>query len=111
MPGLLRMAISLVACLPCLPTGRRPAGGVEHVGRAAHNSSVFLNGRPRSPLKSLRRRRSLELDGRRMISGATLLPVSRRARLPLSQSSQLIGSFIGIVGTPDLESLGLFMHQ
>src|SRR6266566_1678322 len=71
-----------------------------------HNSSVFLNGKPRSPLKSLRRRLSLELDGRRMISGATRSPVSRRARRPFSQSSHRIGSLIGIVGTPDLESFG-----
>ena len=35
--------------------------------------------------------------------------ISRRARRPFSQSSQLIDSFIGIVGTPDLESFGLFI--
>src|SRR5205823_3156278 len=58
-----------------------------------------------------RRRRSEELLGRRMISGATLLPVSRRARRPLSQSAQLIGSCIGIVGTPDLESFGFFIDE
>src|SRR2546423_13062259 len=46
-----------------------------------------------------------------MISGATLLPVSRRARRPLSQSAQLIGSCIGIVGTPDLESFGFFIDE
>jgi hypothetical protein len=41
--------------------------------------------------------RALELLGRRMISGATRLPVSRRARRPASQSSQLMGSFIGVI--------------
>lgn len=63
MPSLLSMAISLMAC--------RPAGRLEHIGRAGQSSSVFLKGRPRSPLKSLRRRLSLELLGRRMIFGAT----------------------------------------
>src|SRR5215216_3706063 len=46
-----------------------------------------------------------------MFSGATFRPVSRRARRPLSQSSQLMTSFIGITGTPDLESFGLFIDQ
>ncbi len=83
----------------------------DNIAEEVYSSSVFLNGRPRSPLNSLRNRLSLELDGRRMISGATRLPVSRRARRPLSQSSQLIGSFMGMVGTPDFEKFGLFMDQ
>jgi hypothetical protein len=33
----------------------------------------------------------------------------RQARRPASQSSQLIGSFIGIGDMPDLERFGLFM--
>jgi hypothetical protein len=73
-------------------TGRRSSAG------AGHNSSVRLKGRPRSPLKSFRRRRSLELLVRRMISGATLFPVWRRARRPFSQSSQLMGRPLGIAG-------------
>jgi len=40
--------------------------------------SVGVNGRPRSPLNSFFNRRSLELVLRRMISGATRLPISRR---------------------------------
>ena len=45
---------------------------------AAQSFSVGVNGRPRSPLNSFFNRRSLELVLRRMISGATRLPISRR---------------------------------
>ena len=84
---------------------------VDTVPRAVHKSSVFLNGRPRSPLKILRRRRSLELPGRRMISGAPRLPVSRRARRPLSQSAQLMGRPLGIVGTGFSEFICHFANK
>src|SRR5436190_2662195 len=83
----------------------------SHLRNRPYKSSVFRNGSPLSPLNTLRNRRSLELESRRMILGATRSPVSRRARRPLSQSSQLITSFIGIVGTPDIESFGFFMNQ
>src|SRR4051812_42908712 len=76
-----------------------------------HNSSVLLNGSPRSPLNWARRRLSLELHSRRITGGATFSPPSRRARRPLSQSSQLITSFMGIVGTPLLEGLGCFIDK
>jgi len=45
---------------------------------AVQSFSVGVKGRPRSPLKSFFNRRSLELRWRRMISGATRLPNSRR---------------------------------
>lgn len=41
----------------------------------------------------------LELEGTRIISGATRLLVRRRASRPASQSSQLMGRPLGIIGT------------
>ncbi len=61
--------------------------------------SVGVKGRPRSPLNSLRSRRSLELLSRRRLPGATSLLDSRRAFRPRNQSSQLIGLSIGMQGT------------
>ncbi len=85
--------------------------GIVGLTTSIYSSSTRLKGSPRSPLYNLRSRGSLELVGRRIISGATRIPDSRQARRPLSQSSQLITSFMGIVGTPDLESFGLFIDQ
>jgi len=45
---------------------------------AAQSFPVGVKGKPRSPLNSFFNRRSLELLWRRMISGATRLPNSRR---------------------------------
>ena len=73
--------------------------------------SVGVNGNPRSPLKSLRSRLSLELNSRRMISGATRLPDSRRARRPLSQSSHDSGSSIFQVGTFDSKFIADFFYH
>ena len=89
------------------------ARGEDGVGLALHfpqSFSVGVNGRPRSPLNSFFSRRSLELLLRRMISGATRLPISRRNRRPLSQSSQLIEPSIGMQGTFNFEFIGDFIH-
>ena len=76
-----------------------------------YSFSVGVNGRPRSPLNCFFNRRSLELLLRRMISGATRLPNSRRARRPLSQSAQLMEPSIGMQGIFDFEFIGDFIHQ
>ena len=70
-----------------------------------------LEGQPALAVEELAQASVAGTLRRRMISGATLFPVSRRARRPLSQSSQFMTSFIAITGTPDLESLGLFMSS
>lgn len=77
----------------------------------AHSFSVGVKGRPRSPLNNFFNRRSLELVLRRMISGATRLPISRRYRRPFNQSSQLMEPSIGMQGTFDFEFIGDFFHQ
>src|ERR1022692_2953197 len=77
----------------------------------AQSFSVGVKGRPRSPLNSFFNRRSLELLSRRMIPGATSWLLSRRARRPLSQSSQLIEPSIGMQGTFDFEFIGYFFHE
>ena len=90
------------------------AGGEDVVCLPIHLSqsfSVGVKGRPRSPLNSFFSRRSLELLLRRMISGATRLPISRRYRRPFNQSSQLIEPSIGMQGTFDFEFIGDFFHQ
>ena len=46
-----------------------------------------------------------------MISGATRFPVSRRARRPLSQSSQLMGRPFGVVGTGFSEFMRNFSDE
>jgi hypothetical protein len=81
------------------------------LARLPQSFSVGVNGRPRSPLKSFFSRRSLELRLRRMIPGATSWLLSRRARRPLSQSSQLIEPSIGMQGTFDFEFIGNLFHQ
>jgi len=73
--------------------------------------SVGVKGRPRSPLNSFFNRRSLELRLRRRTPGATSWLLSRRARRPLSQSSQLIEPSIGMQGAFDFEFIGNFFHQ
>ena len=73
--------------------------------------SVGVKGRPRSPLNSFFSRRSLELLLRRMTPGATSWLLSRRARRPLSQSSQVIEPSIGMQGAFDFEFIGDFFHQ
>jgi hypothetical protein len=73
--------------------------------------SVGVKGRPRSPLKSLFNRRLLELFLRRMTPGATSWLLSRRARLPFNQSSQLIEPSIGMQGTFDFEFIGDFFYE
>ena len=75
------------------------------------SSSVGVKGRPRSPLNSFFNRRSLELRLRRLMPGATSWLLSRRARRPLSQSSQLIEPSIGIEGIFDFKFIGHFAHQ
>jgi len=72
---------------------------------------VGVNGSPRSPLNSFINRRSLELLLRRTIPGATSLLFSRRARRPLSQSTQLIEPSIGMQGTFNFEFMGCLRHQ
>src|SRR3954464_7415206 len=67
----------------------------------------LVKGRPRSPLNKRFNRASDELLSRRITSGATRMPVLRRCARPAFQSSQEIGSCIGIVGTPVRESFGL----
>lgn len=79
---------------------------------ASHQSfSVGVKGRPRSPLKSFFSRRSLELLLRRLMPGATNWLLSRRARRPFSQSSQLIEPSIGMQGIFDFKFIGNFFHQ
>ena len=73
--------------------------------------AVGVKGKPRAPLKSFFNRRSLELLLRRMMPGATSWLLSRRARRPLSQSSQLIDPSIGMQGTFEFEFIGDFFHQ
>jgi hypothetical protein len=46
-----------------------------------------------------------------MTPGATSLLLSRRARRPLSQSSQLMAPSIGMQGTFNFEFIGDFFHQ
>ena len=90
------------------------ARGEDGVGFALYlpqSFSVGVKGRPRSPLKSFFSRRSLELLLRRIIPGATSLLLSRRARRPFNQSSQLIEPSIGMQGTFDFEFIGDFFHQ
>jgi hypothetical protein len=72
---------------------------------------VGVKGKPRSPLNSFFNRRSLELLSRRMTPGATSWLLSRRARRPLSQPSQLIEPSIGMQGTFDFEFIGCFFHE
>jgi hypothetical protein len=48
---------------------------------------------------------------RRLIPGATSWLLSRRARRPFSQSSQLIEPSIGMQGTFGFEFIGDFFHQ
>jgi hypothetical protein len=79
--------------------------------RRLHSFSVGVKGRPRSPLNSFFNRRSLELVLRRLIPGATSWLLSRRARRPFSQSSQLIEPSSGMQGTFDFEFIGDFFHQ
>src|ERR1019366_9329761 len=62
------------------------------------SSDVGRKGRPRLPLKSFLRRRSLELFLRRIIAGATRFPAWRRALRPASQSSHEMGLSAGIEG-------------
>jgi len=78
---------------------------------AAQSFSVGVKGRPRLPLNSIFNRRSLELLVRRMISGATRLPISRRNRRPFNQSFQLMEPSIGMQGTFDFEFIGDFFHE
>ena len=73
--------------------------------------SVGVKGRPRSPLNSFFSRRSLELLLRRLMPGATNWLLSRRARRPFSQSSQLIEPSIGMQGTFDFEFISNFSHK
>ena len=76
-----------------------------------YNFSVGVKDKPRSPLKSFFSRRSLELLVRRLTPGATSWLLSRRARRPFNQSSQLIEPSIGMQGTFDFEFIGDFVHQ
>src|SRR6185369_8673535 len=46
-----------------------------------------------------------------MTPGETSLFVSRRARRPRNQSSQLIGRSIGIEGTSDFKFISYFIHE
>jgi hypothetical protein len=55
-------------------------------GTRLQSFSVGVKGRPRSPLKSFFKRRSLELLLRRMTPGTTSWHNWRRKRRPLSQS-------------------------
>ncbi len=76
-----------------------------------YSFSVGVNGKPRSPWKSFFNRRSFELVFRRRMPGATNWLVSRRARRPRNQSSQLIGRSMGIEGTFDFELMGYFVDE
>jgi hypothetical protein len=97
-----------VLSLSSIPNGGEGRGEEVH---SNYSISVAVKGSPRSPLYNARRRLSLELSLRRMTAGATFSPVSRRARRPASQSSQLITSFMGIDGTPLSESCGGFINK
>ncbi len=68
--------------------------------------SVATNGNPRSPLNSFLNLRSLDDSARRLSHGATRSESSRRARRPLSQSSQEMGRSIGIGGISESEFTG-----
>jgi hypothetical protein len=76
-----------------------------------YSFSVGVNGKPRSPWKSFFNRRSFELVFLRRMPGAINLLVSRRARRPRNQSSQLMGRSMGIEGTFDLEFIGDFVDE
>ena len=81
---------------------------IRHAG--FQSFSVGVNGNPRSRLNNLRNFRSFELESRLRIPGATSLLVSRRARRPRNQSSQLIGLSSGMHGISDFEFIGYLLH-
>jgi len=99
----------LVAPLHVPPPARRKR--TYGPATVRYSLSVGMNGSPRLPLKSLFNRRSFELFSRRRTPGATSFLVSRRARRPRNQSSQLIARSMGIEGTLDFEFMGNFAHQ
>ncbi len=80
-------------------------------GRRTASQQFTPLARPRSRLKSCCHRRSLELVLRRRMPAAASLLVSRRARRPLSQSSQGVEPASGRQGIWDLEFIGHLINE